>query len=49
MYLVLLESFPENHSGTPIVAQQSFNQKAQAEKAGAKELNVSEPEEPYKE
>ena len=32
------------YSGTPLIAQQSFNQKA-----GAKELNVSEPEEPYKE
>ena len=27
----------------------SENQTGQAEKAGAKELNVSEPEEPYKE
>ena len=49
MYLMLLESFPENHSGTPIIVQRSFNKKEQAEKAGAKELNVSEPGEPYKE
>ena len=49
MCLVLLESLPENHSGTPIIAQRSSNQKAQAEKAGAKEPNVSKPEEPYKE
>ena len=46
---MLLESFPENHSKTLIIAQQSFNQKWQAEKARAKELNVSELEEFYKE
>ena len=46
---MLLESFPENHSETLIIAQQSFNQKWQAEKARAKELNVSELEECYKE
>ena len=100
---MLLESFQENHSETPIITQRSFNQtsvhlvnrlelfhagaelketeaeelqennqgelqegmpmqeykmtlksenqtgQGQAEKTGAKELNVSEPEEPYKE
>ena len=46
---MLLESFPENHSKAPMIAQWSFNQTGQAEKAGAKELYVSEPEEPYKE
>ena len=46
---MLLKSFPENHSETPIIAQWSFNQKGEEEKAGAKELYISKPEEPYKE
>ena len=50
-YLVLsvARKFPEHYSKTPLISLRSFNQKGQAEKAGAKELNVSEPEEPYKE
>ena len=42
---MLLESFPENHSDTPMIAQWSFNQKGQAEKAGAKQFDVFDPDE----